>query len=66
MSQKEKNKHCILIYIWNLEKWYRGTYLQGRKGDADIGNGLVDPVGEAEGGMNGESSINIHILSCVK
>ena len=35
-------------------------------GDAHIGNGLVDPVGEGQGGMNGESSINIHILSCVK
>jgi len=32
--------------MWNLEKWYRGTYLQGRKGDADVENGPVDTVGE--------------------
>ena len=25
VSQKEKNKYCIisLIYMWNLEEWYR-------------------------------------------
>ena len=22
VSQKEKDKYCILIHIWNLEKWY--------------------------------------------
>ena len=22
MSQKEKDKYHILVYIWNLEKWY--------------------------------------------
>ena len=26
--------------------------LQGRNGDADIENGLVDTAGEGEGGMN--------------
>ena len=28
------------------------TYLQGRKRDADVENGLVDTAGEGEGGMN--------------
>ena len=23
VSQKEKNKYCILTYLYNLEKWYR-------------------------------------------
>ena len=23
VSQKEKNKYLINVYIWNLEKWYR-------------------------------------------
>ena len=22
VCQKEKNKYCTLMYIWNLEKWY--------------------------------------------
>jgi len=29
-------------------------------------NGLVDPVGEGESGTNGESSIDIYTLSCIK
>ena len=36
-----------------LEKWYKWTYLQGRNGDADIGKGQMDIVGERKGGMNG-------------
>ena len=35
VSQKEKNKYCILTQMYNLEKWYRRTYLQGRNRDAD-------------------------------
>ena len=27
VSQKEKDKYCILIHIWNLEKWYQRIYL---------------------------------------
>ena len=30
MSQKKKNILYFNAYIWNLEKQYRGTYLQGR------------------------------------
>ena len=40
--------------------------MQGRNGDADVENGLVDAVGEGESGMNGESSIDIYIPPCVK
>ena len=39
--------------------------MQGRN-DADIENGLVDMVGEGEGGTNGESGIDIYKLSCIK
>ena len=35
-------------------------------GDKDVENGLVDTVREGESGTNGESSINIYTLSCVK
>ena len=40
--------------------------MQGRDEDAEVENGLVDTVGKGESGMNGESSIGIHILSYVK
>ena len=49
----------INAYIWNLEKWYWWNYLQGRNGDTDIENKLVDPVGEGESRTTGESSIDV-------
>ena len=49
VSQKEKNKHHILIY------------LQRMNGDVDVVNELVDTVREGESGKNGES-IWIYIL----
>ena len=32
--------------MWNLEKWYRRTYLQSRNGDIDIENKLMDTKGK--------------------
>ena len=29
--------------MWNLEKWYRGTGLQGRNRDADVENKRIGP-----------------------
>ena len=40
--------------------------MQGSKADADTENRLVDTVGEGEGGMNGESSVETHTLPYVK
>ena len=40
--------------------------MQGRNGDTDVENGLVDTVGEGKSGMNRESSLDIYILPCVK
>ena len=39
--------------------------MQGRNGDADVENGLVDTVGEGESETNGET-INIYTLSGVR
>ena len=41
----------INAYIWNLERWYWWSHIQGSKGDADVKNRLLDYVGEGEGGM---------------
>ena len=47
VSQKEKNQIChINTDTWDVERWYWGTYLQGRSGDADIENRLLDTVGK--------------------
>ena len=41
-------------------------YMQNRKRDTDIQNRLLDSVGEGEGGMFRENSIETCILSIVK
>ena len=48
VSQKEKNIY-INAYIWNLEKWYWVTYMQGKNKDAE--NRLADTVGKGEAGQ---------------
>ena len=55
------NNHILIshinAYIWNLERHYRWSYLQGSKGDADIKNRPLVTVGEGKGEMTWESSI---------
>ena len=34
--------------MWNLEKWYRRTYLQSRNWDTDVENNLMDISGGKE------------------
>ena len=67
VSQKEKKQVLYInTYMWNVEKWYKITRLQGRNRDIDIENGYVDIAGEREGGMDWESITDIHTQSCVK
>ena len=47
-SQKESK--YINAYMWNLEKCYRWTYLQGENRDTDVENGQVDTVGKERAG----------------
>ena len=37
-SEKEKQILYNITFMWNLEKWYRRTYLQSKTRDTDIGN----------------------------
>ena len=64
MSQHTWKQGSVLVnaYIRNLEKWHWWTYFQGRNRDADVKKGLVDTVGEREGGTNWESSMDIYTL----
>ena len=39
----------IYAYTWDLEKWYRWTYLQGKNRDANVENEPVYMVGEELG-----------------
>ena len=49
----------INTYTWNLETWYRWSYVQGGKGNTDIKNRLLDSVG-GEGGMTWGTSIETY------
>ena len=40
--------------------------MQGRNGDTNVENGLVNTVEERKSGMNGESSINIYTVSGIR
>ena len=66
-SQKDKKQILdISEYIWNLERQYQWSYTQGSKGDTDIENRLLDSVGEGEGGMIWENTIETCSLPYVK
>ena len=65
-SERERQKSYISAYIWNLERWYQWSYVQGSKGDTDIKNRLSDTVGEGEGGMIWENSMETYTLPYVK
>ena len=67
-SKSERTKHIfyINIYMWNLEKCYRCSYLQSRNKDTDVENKCMDTKGESVGVMNWEIGINIYTLTCIK
>ena len=45
-SEREKQISYINAYMWNLEKCYRWTSLQGRNRDTDVENKRMDTKGE--------------------
>ena len=65
-SERERQISCINAYMWNLERQYRQSYVQGSKGDTDVKNRPLDSVGEGEGGMIWENSFETYTLPYVK
>ena len=45
-SEREKQILYINAYLWNLEKWYRWSYLQSRNRDTDVEDKCVHTKGE--------------------
>ena len=41
VTQIGKDKHRMISHMWNIEKWYRWTYLQDRSRVPDIENKLM-------------------------
>ena len=59
-SEREKQILYINAYMWNLEKWYRSSYLQSRNRDTDVENKCMDTKGKG-GGRNWEIGIETHV-----
>ena len=47
--EREKQISYNNAYMWNLEKWYRWSYLQSRNGDTDLEDKCMDTKGERGG-----------------
>ena len=52
MSEREKQISFNITYMWNLEKWYRWTYLQSKLSDTDVEHKCIVTIGG--GGMEDE------------
>ena len=47
--EREKQISYINAYMWNLEKWYRRSYLQSRHRDTDSRTNVWIPRGKGRG-----------------
>ena len=57
-SEREKQISYINAYMWNLEKWYRWSYMQSRNRDTDVENKCMYTNGERGDGRNWEIGID--------
>ena len=66
-SEREKQISYINAYMWNLEKWYRWTGLQGRNRVTDVENKCMDTKGGKGGWAElGDWDWHIYTLICIK
>ena len=65
-SERGKQTSSINASMWNLKKWSRWAYFQGRNRDSFAENRLVDKSKEKKGETNQEIGMNTYKLSCVK
>ena len=71
-SEREKQGSYINTHMWNIEKWYRWTSLEGRNRDTDVENKRVDTKGRkwrgggGGGGMNWGIGIDMYTQICIK
>ena len=63
-SERERQILFINAYIWNQERQYQWSYKHSSKGDTDVKKRLLDSVGEGDGGIIWENSIETCITIC--
>ena len=61
-TERKRPIQYISTHIWNLERWKLWPYIWDSIRDTDMKNTLLDSVGEDEGGMIWENSIETCIL----
>ena len=66
VSQQEKHQYSILTHIYGIQKGGSDDPICKTARDTDVKNRLLNSVGEGEGGMIGENSIETCILPYVK
>ena len=66
VSQKEKHQYSILMHICGIQKDGNDDPICETARVTDVKNRLLDSVGEGEGGMIQENSIEMCILPYVK
>ena len=66
-SEREQQMLYINTHMWNLEKWYKWTSLQGRNRDTDVKNRCVDMRRVGRAARLGWMYIHfvVSLLSCV-
>ena len=65
-SKSEKKDTYHIIYMWNLKKWYKRTYLQNRNKLTDTENKLMVTKVKGGVGINYEFEINRYIQQYIK
>ena len=65
-SERKTPIQYINAYIWDLEGWYRWHCMRDCKSGTGVKNRLLGSLGEGEGGIIWENSIETCILSYVK
>ena len=60
-SEREKQIFYINAYIWNIGKWHRSTYLQGKDRDADVKDRLVNTWEEKVGWIESVALTNPYV-----
>ena len=67
-TEREKQISCINAYMWNLEKWYRWSYLQSRNRHRYREQTCGYKGGKEMGGMNREIGTDVYTLLtlCIK
>ena len=66
VSQKEKHQYSILTHIYGIQKDGNDDPVCETAKETDMQSGLLDSMGEGEGGMIWENGIETCILLCKK